>query len=931
MREFSKGGANVHVKAHYRILNGKMVYVHDHDKLGAPVGHEAQIHERVQQSKSAKGTHTLMAVDPEDRDAVLKHAGQMGLKPEVKYQGGKIRDHEGNVKAHGFYYAHFQNEEDAKKVHASLAGKKEDEGSLTEEEHDKAFGDEGMAKDDEDQENDAAVEASSDKTVDAALNDVMDFVKANRDDLINASEGDEKDPEKLKSALAKMDELTAKLEKVVDLAPDGGTLAKTSQEAISKWLDRREVVQKKLGEHPSQQPSMDDGKGPEAPPELDENPNAQYLVGSHMNEADGHFAEGNHDKALESLKAAHALASKHGLKHVGPNGKEYDSDWMQKKINALEGAKPKNKNGTETSPQDGEYKTAADAATAASVDANQMTEKNVDNAKAGKHDENFEVGQKDHEAAMHLHEKAQEAHHQAFNKATTPELKDYHEKKSNEHAAKAKVHHQVAVKFHGKKKAAEAADAYAGASSKADMDTMDADHHLAHSEHSDHHQDAKVAHDRAAKSHQDAIIPAITHEGFAKPGVSGSDLANEHAAKATKHEHKAKFHEAAGKAWDATNKIPSDAEGHKAAAGLHEDAAMKAKKAGFTDAATKHEAHQKNHEKLANPESAETKHAYETSEDANDWSSHPMTDPQSHDKAAQAHKAAASAHTLAQNAAESDEMANKHHKYYGAHKDKQAYHQDASAAYKASDDTDKFHGLKSKHTADEHYDAAIAHTNAAIKHSQAMASADKNMSKAHVQSHQDKKAYHESMSAAHTQWHKEAKAEKAQDEADDAASSKPSPNAKEADAGDWKSHNLDEIHDKAYAAKKAGDHAEAAKYFKHAAIVAHHQGKPSLAQEYAKHAKHHAGEMGKGIQKAVDTKTLRMSVYEATRKIVQEKSEPRHLSKAIAKLPSAIRLQDACTAATKAGITGIEEIVNVAAGGKKQGSPIVSFLSDLKQ
>lgn len=117
LREFMKGGANIHVKSHYRTVNGKLVYVHDHDKMGSPVGTEAQLHERVQHAKNA--AH-LMAIDPEDRDTVLKHAGQLGLKPEVKYQGGKIKDHEGNSKAHGFHYIKFDNEDDAKKVHASI-------------------------------------------------------------------------------------------------------------------------------------------------------------------------------------------------------------------------------------------------------------------------------------------------------------------------------------------------------------------------------------------------------------------------------------------------------------------------------------------------------------------------------------------------------------------------------------------------------------------------------------------------------------------------------------------------------------------------------------------------------------------------------------------------------------------------------------------
>jgi hypothetical protein len=963
MREFSKGGANVHVKAHYRILNGKMVYVHDHDKLGAAVGHEAQLHERVQQSKSAKGTHTLMSIDPEDRDAVLKHAEQMGLKPEVKYQGGKIRDHEGNVKAHGFYYAHFQNEEDAKKVHASLSAKvdpgekpsdnvddyapetndidastgmpspEEDAASLKKQAEDEAKNDE---------EADATVEASSDKTVDDAFQGVMDFVKQHSAGLVEAAESDEKDPEKLKDALAKTEELIGKLEKVVDLAPDGGVLAKTSNEAISKWLDRRESIQKKLGQHPSQQ-----GDTPaEALPELDEKPNAQATMAGHINEANTHFGMGNHEGALASLKSAHELASKHGLKHVGDNGKEYDANWMQGKINALEGAKPQTESGTQETQADSDYKTAAAAATNASIDANQMTETNVDSASGGKHGpENAMNGKKDHESAMLLHEAAQQAHHVAYNKATTPELKEHHGKKANEHAAKAKLHHQVAMKHHGQMKANDAADAYADASSKADQDSIDADGHIQESEFADHHHNAASWHEKAALSHKNAVVPAIDHEAHANPKGSGSELANKHALASTAHDKKAAYHKAAEKAWDLTNHGPEDQEGHVAAAGAHEHAAQLAEKAGYKTAAEKHKLHQGNHETKANPqkaESDETKHAYATSQDANDWSSHPMNDWQSHNKAADAHKAAGSAHVKAGQHAHDvmgdTEQGEKHEKQASAHHDKRVYHSDASDAWKSSDAAEQFAGSKTKLTAQEHKDAYMAHAVAEGDHSTARHSAEGNMTEAHVQQHASQQAHHSEMVAKHKQWHKEALAEKAADEADDAASTKPTvttnhkPEAKQAGATDWAQHDPTEIGNKGHEAAGKGDHAEAVKHYKHAAIVAHHKGFSGDAQTWASHAKAHMEMLAKkNVQKAVDPKVLRMSIYETTRKLLQESSEPRNFSKAVDKLPSAIRLQQACTEATKQGITGVEEIVNVAAGGKKQGAPILAFLSDLKQ
>jgi hypothetical protein len=106
-----------HVKAHYRVVNGKVSYIPGYDKTVHGDHPEATLHQRTVYGAHKSGTHFLRATDAEDREAIKAAAAKAGVEiHHIKRAGA---NHHGRQNAYD--HIHFNTENDAKKVHDMLA------------------------------------------------------------------------------------------------------------------------------------------------------------------------------------------------------------------------------------------------------------------------------------------------------------------------------------------------------------------------------------------------------------------------------------------------------------------------------------------------------------------------------------------------------------------------------------------------------------------------------------------------------------------------------------------------------------------------------------------------------------------------------------------------------------------------------------------
>jgi hypothetical protein len=77
-----------HVKAHYRIVNGKVVYIPNYDRAVNGDHPEATTHQRTVIGVNAHGVPFIRATDSEDRDKVLAVASSLGIRPNASRQSG---------------------------------------------------------------------------------------------------------------------------------------------------------------------------------------------------------------------------------------------------------------------------------------------------------------------------------------------------------------------------------------------------------------------------------------------------------------------------------------------------------------------------------------------------------------------------------------------------------------------------------------------------------------------------------------------------------------------------------------------------------------------------------------------------------------------------------------------------------------------------
>lgn len=105
-----------HVKAHYRVVNGKVTYIQDYDANVHMDHPQASLADR-----SALGTHKdkgtfIRATDMEDRKTIEAHAAKVGAKiTEVRRAGANHFGRQG-----AYDHLHFESPEDAAKVYGSM-------------------------------------------------------------------------------------------------------------------------------------------------------------------------------------------------------------------------------------------------------------------------------------------------------------------------------------------------------------------------------------------------------------------------------------------------------------------------------------------------------------------------------------------------------------------------------------------------------------------------------------------------------------------------------------------------------------------------------------------------------------------------------------------------------------------------------------------
>lgn len=105
-----------HVKAHYRVVDGRVVYVPAYDRATHGDHRPAELHERSVQGVNRNGDHYIRATDAEDRDTILEVARREGVAPREYRASGAT--HHGRAGAYPHIY--FHNEADAAKVQRAL-------------------------------------------------------------------------------------------------------------------------------------------------------------------------------------------------------------------------------------------------------------------------------------------------------------------------------------------------------------------------------------------------------------------------------------------------------------------------------------------------------------------------------------------------------------------------------------------------------------------------------------------------------------------------------------------------------------------------------------------------------------------------------------------------------------------------------------------
>jgi len=103
-----------HVKGHTRVVNGKVIYIHDYDS-SKPQGRAAELHERTTIGKHRSGTHYLRATDAEDGTQIQATANRLGIKTDKRRAGA---NHFGRVGAYDHY--HVESPEHALAIHEEL-------------------------------------------------------------------------------------------------------------------------------------------------------------------------------------------------------------------------------------------------------------------------------------------------------------------------------------------------------------------------------------------------------------------------------------------------------------------------------------------------------------------------------------------------------------------------------------------------------------------------------------------------------------------------------------------------------------------------------------------------------------------------------------------------------------------------------------------
>lgn len=111
----AKAEGKVHVKSHFRNVNGKIVYIPDYDKATHGDHPVATLHERTIHKQTKHG-HTLQVFDSEDNEKVKSVMAQLGVKPQVSQHTGAT--HHGVKKS--VFQHHFTDEADAQAVHDAL-------------------------------------------------------------------------------------------------------------------------------------------------------------------------------------------------------------------------------------------------------------------------------------------------------------------------------------------------------------------------------------------------------------------------------------------------------------------------------------------------------------------------------------------------------------------------------------------------------------------------------------------------------------------------------------------------------------------------------------------------------------------------------------------------------------------------------------------
>src|SRR5574340_308258 len=93
-----------HVKAHYRIQNGRVVYIPNYDRTVHGDHPEATLHQRTVLGRNSTGTPFIRATDAADREKILEAARSLGVVPEVIRPSGA--NHHGRQNSYPTMFFH---------------------------------------------------------------------------------------------------------------------------------------------------------------------------------------------------------------------------------------------------------------------------------------------------------------------------------------------------------------------------------------------------------------------------------------------------------------------------------------------------------------------------------------------------------------------------------------------------------------------------------------------------------------------------------------------------------------------------------------------------------------------------------------------------------------------------------------------------------